>query len=109
LIFEDTLFVSPALKKIFLMTMKFRLSSSSASSLLLLAASYSRVVHSFAPRFSSSSRRSFSLKASSMPPFSVVVQAEIKSDRMDEFLKMIETNAMESRKEPGCMRFGEFF
>ena len=39
-------------------------------------------------------------------PFAVVVQAEIKPDRMDEFLKMIKNNAEESRKEPGCIRFG---
>lgn len=42
-------------------------------------------------------------------PFSVIVEAEIKPDRMDEFMKMIETNAIESRKEPGCLRFGKFW
>lgn len=26
---------------------------------------------------------------------------------MDEFLTMIESNAKNSRKEPGCIRFGE--
>mmetsp|Transcript_5245 Transcript_5245/g.7704 ORF Transcript_5245/g.7704 Transcript_5245/m.7704 type:complete len:109 (+) Transcript_5245:133-459(+) len=39
--------------------------------------------------------------------FAVVVQAEIEPDRMAEFLKMIETNAVETRKEPGCIRFGK--
>jgi len=38
-------------------------------------------------------------------PFSVIVEAEIKEDRMDEFLKMIENNAIKSREEPGCIRF----
>ena len=40
-------------------------------------------------------------------PFSVIVEAEIKEDRMEEFLKMIENNANKSRQEPGCIRFGE--
>merc|ERR1712183_352807 len=35
----------------------------------------------------------------------VVVEAEIKEDRLDEFLSMIETNAVSSRKEPGNIRF----
>ena len=42
-------------------------------------------------------------------PFSVIVEAEIKADRMDEFMGMIETNALESRKESGCIRFGTCF
>ncbi len=39
-------------------------------------------------------------------PFSVIVEAEIKEDRMEEFLAMIEKNAIKSRQEPGCIRFG---
>jgi len=35
----------------------------------------------------------------------VVVEAEIKEERMEEFLKMIETNAVNSRKEEGNLRF----
>jgi quinol monooxygenase YgiN len=42
----------------------------------------------------------------SAKPFAVVVQAEIKPDRMDEFKEMIQANAVASRKEPGCLRFG---
>lgn len=38
-------------------------------------------------------------------PFSVIVEAEIQPDRMDEFMAMIKTNAEETRKEPGCIRF----
>lgn len=38
-------------------------------------------------------------------PFSVIVEAEIKPDRMDEFMTMIQKNAEASRKEPGCIRF----
>ncbi|EED86414.1 predicted protein, partial [Thalassiosira pseudonana CCMP1335] len=34
-----------------------------------------------------------------------VVEAEIKEDRMDDFLSMIEKNAVGSREEPGCIRF----
>lgn len=52
---------------------------------------------------SSSSR----LHAESEKPFAVVVQAEIEPDRMAEFIEMIETNAIETRKEPGCIRFGK--
>jgi (4S)-4-hydroxy-5-phosphonooxypentane-2,3-dione isomerase len=42
---------------------------------------------------------------SNTAPFAVVVQAEIEPDRMHEFLTLIETNAVQSRKEPGCLRF----
>lgn len=38
-------------------------------------------------------------------PFAVIVKTEIQVDRIAEFLKMIEINAVESRKEPGCLRF----
>lgn len=38
-------------------------------------------------------------------PFAVIVQAEIQPNRMEEFLQLIETNAVETRKEPGCLRF----
>jgi len=48
---------------------------------------------------------STSLYAEDSKPFAVIVQAEIDPDRMHEFLEMIETNAVETRKEPGCIRF----
>lgn len=38
-------------------------------------------------------------------PFAVVVKAEIQPDRMAEFLELIEKNAIETRKEPNCIRF----
>lgn len=38
-------------------------------------------------------------------PFAVVVQATIEPDRMADFLALIKTNAEETRKEPGCIRF----
>mmetsp|Transcript_1094 Transcript_1094/g.2212 ORF Transcript_1094/g.2212 Transcript_1094/m.2212 type:complete len:140 (+) Transcript_1094:58-477(+) len=38
-------------------------------------------------------------------PFAVVVQATIEPNRMAEFLELIKTNAEETRKEPGCLRF----
>eukprot|EP00559_Dactyliosolen_fragilissimus_P002406 CAMPEP_0184864032 /NCGR_PEP_ID=MMETSP0580-20130426/13437_1 /TAXON_ID=1118495 /ORGANISM="Dactyliosolen fragilissimus" /LENGTH=110 /DNA_ID=CAMNT_0027362659 /DNA_START=108 /DNA_END=440 /DNA_ORIENTATION=- len=38
-------------------------------------------------------------------PFCIVVEAEIKEDRMDEFIDLIEKDAVGSRAEPGCLRF----
>lgn len=35
----------------------------------------------------------------------MIVQAEIQPDRMDEFMQLIEENATNTRKEPGCIRF----
>ena len=57
------------------------------------------------PAFSSRLYSSTSLNMSK--PFAVIVEAEIQPERMDEFLKMIENNAVNSRKEPGCLRFGK--
>ena len=37
--------------------------------------------------------------------FCVIVKATVEPSRMAEFLTMIETNARETRKEPGCIRF----
>ncbi|CAB9509391.1 (4S)-4-hydroxy-5-phosphonooxypentane-2,3-dione isomerase [Seminavis robusta] len=48
---------------------------------------------------------SISSTATKMAPFAVVVEAEVDPDRMAEFLEMIKTNAENSRKEPGCIRF----
>ena len=39
-------------------------------------------------------------------PIGVVVHAEIQPDRMEEFLDLIEKDAVGSRAEPGCIRFG---
>ncbi|KAL7495736.1 hypothetical protein ACHAWT_004303 [Skeletonema menzelii] len=55
-----------------------------------------------------SSRRPCSSSSSQLfaaMPICIVVEAEIKEDRMDEFLDMIEKNAVGSRAEPGCIRF----
>jgi quinol monooxygenase YgiN len=38
-------------------------------------------------------------------PFAIIVQAEILPERLDEFVKLIEINAVNSRKEPECIRF----
>ena len=38
-------------------------------------------------------------------PFGVVVHTEIDPNRMAEFLQLIETNAVKTRKEPECVRF----
>uniref|UniRef100_A0A7S3PQ85 ABM domain-containing protein n=1 Tax=Aplanochytrium stocchinoi TaxID=215587 RepID=A0A7S3PQ85_9STRA len=40
-----------------------------------------------------------------MAPICVLVQVEIKPDMVDEFLSVIEQDAVESRKEPGCLSF----
>ena len=42
---------------------------------------------------------------SSSLPVCLVVTAEIKEDRVAEFLKVIEADAVGSRAEPGCLRF----
>ena len=67
----------------------------------VLATSPSNTCANSKASYSSSSSLSMSSK-----PFSVIVEAEIKEDRMEEFLKMIENNALKSREEPGCIRFG---
>lgn len=41
-------------------------------------------------------------------PICIIVEAEIKDDRMEEFVDMIEKNAIGSRAEPGCIRFGAY-
>ena len=40
-----------------------------------------------------------------MAPIVIVVTVEIEEDRVDEFLKVMEQDAKESRKEEGCLRF----
>jgi hypothetical protein len=55
---------------------------------------------------SQSNNMSTSTDTKTKKPFAVIVQAEIQPNRMDEFLTMIAFNAAESRKEPGCLRFG---
>jgi hypothetical protein len=44
---------------------------------------------------------------SSNKPIAIMVDAEIKPDRLEEFLDIIEKDAIGSRSEPGCIRFGE--
>jgi (4S)-4-hydroxy-5-phosphonooxypentane-2,3-dione isomerase len=38
-------------------------------------------------------------------PFAIIVQAEIVPERLSEFMQLIEHNALQSRKEPQCIRF----
>ena len=87
-----------------------------ARSLLVptVLAAASRSASAFLPRsaasatFASSSRAFSSTTAMSAgKPISIIVEADIKPERMDEFLALIQKNAEESRKEPGCQRFGE--
>ncbi|HEY2382315.1 MAG TPA: putative quinol monooxygenase [Terriglobia bacterium] len=35
----------------------------------------------------------------------IIVRLEVKTERVDEFLKLVSFNAAESRKEPGNLRF----
>jgi quinol monooxygenase YgiN len=38
-------------------------------------------------------------------PIAVVVNVEVKPERVEEFLRVMEFDAIESRKEEGCLRF----
>lgn len=42
---------------------------------------------------------------SSPAPIAVVVNVEVKPDRLDDFLQVMDHDAIESRKEEGCLRF----
>ena len=75
-------------------------------------AAATRSASAFLPRTATSSTtfasRAFSSTAMSAgKPISIIVEADIKPERMDEFLELIQKNAEGSRKEPGCQRFGE--
>lgn len=81
---------------------------------LLLASLFTVLLNTFAftlPKYSrryssctsNPTNRMSSLKAA---PVSIVVECEIKADRMDDFLDVIEKDAVGSRLEPGCLRFG---
>ena len=76
-----------------------------SSSFLLLLRSSSAFSNAYNPNFLASTR-AYSSTSLMSKPFSVLVEAEIQPDRMDEFMKMIENNAENSRKEAGCIRFG---
>lgn len=41
----------------------------------------------------------------SAPPVALVVLLEIDEKRVDEFVELMKTDAAESRKEEGCLRF----
>ena len=43
--------------------------------------------------------------AATQPGVAIIVEADIKEDRVDEFIKVIEADAKGSRDEPGCLRF----
>mmetsp|Transcript_21297 Transcript_21297/g.43690 ORF Transcript_21297/g.43690 Transcript_21297/m.43690 type:complete len:153 (+) Transcript_21297:909-1367(+) len=91
-----------------------------ARSLLLptvLAAAAARPASAFLPRTSvlaaaasfTASKKFTSISntalAMSGKPISIIVEADIKPERLDEFLELIQKNAEGSRKEPGCQRF----
>ena len=50
---------------------------------------------------------SSSSAAAAYAPFCIVMEVEIVLERVDEFLGLIEKDAVGSRAEPGCLRFGE--
>ncbi|KAL7483455.1 hypothetical protein ACHAW6_009125 [Cyclotella cf. meneghiniana] len=62
-------------------------------------------VNAFSPQKTTIPSRSFSSSSLLAMPICILVEAEIKEDRMEEFLEMIEKNAVASRQEPGCIRF----
>jgi antibiotic biosynthesis monooxygenase (ABM) superfamily enzyme len=81
-------------------TMKFLIQSALFAASLRSASAFvssPKVAATFAHR---------SMTTLNAKPFAVVVNAEIQPDRMDEFMKLIEENAISTRKEPGCLRFG---
>lgn len=43
--------------------------------------------------------------SSTLEVFGVIVEADIVPERIDEFLDLIEKDAVGSRAEPGCLRF----
>ena len=45
--------------------------------------------------------------SSTLEVFGVIVEADIVPERIDEFLDLIEKDAVGSRAEPGCLRFGK--
>lgn len=59
--------------------------------------------HSFFLPFKPSSKPIHLL---AMPIIGLVVDAVVNPDRMEEFLDLIEKDAVGSRLEPGCLRFG---
>eukprot|EP00978_Attheya_sp_CCMP212_P026553 scaffold87560_cov69-Attheya_sp.AAC.1 len=79
--------------------------NTTTAGLLILWATVSTVV-AFVP--SSSKNRAFRRSPSSSLGSSIciVVEAEILPDRRDEFLNVMEKDAVRSRAEPGCLRFG---
>lgn len=63
--------------------------------------------HSFAPKTSTTTaftRTPTSLSAANNG-VGIIVRATIEPDRMSDFVELIETNAVNSRKERGCLRF----
>ena len=49
--------------------------------------------------------RHTTIVAEAGPPVAIVVEVEIKPDRMDDFLKAITIDVQGSRQEEGCLRF----
>lgn len=60
------------------------------------------IPHAVSPSFT---RTPVSLYAEKEKPFAVIVQTTIEPDRMVEFMELIQINAENTRKEPGCLRF----
>lgn len=73
----------------------------------LLAVSLRGISGFVAPRTSTTTFVARTMSSLNAKPFAVIVQAEIQAERIDEFVKLIEENAVNTRKEPGCLRFGK--
>jgi len=77
--------------------------------LLLLAApaaAFLATVFTAPGRFRGGASRSPSLLAAAPePPFAIVVEVEVKPDRVDDFLAAMKVDVEGSRQEEGCLRF----
>ena len=78
--------------------------------LLYLSLSLPNLVSSFAPKSQSNNALNMASSSSTAlrsKPVAIFVEAEIKPDRMEDFLDVIEKDAIGSRQEEGCLRFGK--
>ena len=66
------------------------------------------VAHSFTSPILFAKKLNPFKRITAMNTIAIVVDAEIKEDRMEEFLDIIEKDAVGSRAEPGCLRFGTY-
>lgn len=82
-----------------------------ACALLLLAApanAFMATASTILPvhiRGGATNQRQSTMLAGDSPPFAILVEVEIKPDRMDDFLAAMSVDVAGSRQEDGCLRF----